>query len=202
MSINIEAIKKLIGIPNFKQIDLLQIALTHSSYIYENINLNRQQQDLQEREYRRLAILGDSIFGAVVIDYLYAQFPHLNQGELTNWKSGLVSRQKAYEFSQKLNLRHYSLLGGSERGKAEIWQQDLFAEMFEALLGAIYLEFKRDFSHFRNWLVDGFIAEAVDDLLAEMTEQQLAEAGLTDFCVITFPSDYDDYYNKLNGEYF
>jgi dsRNA-specific ribonuclease len=181
MSLNIEAIKKAIGIENFKQVDLLKIALTHSSYIYENRNLNRQKQDLQEREYRRLAILGDSILGAVVIDYLYNHFPNLNQGALTNWKSNLVERKKAYEFSQKLNLSHYCLLGKSHGGKDESEQKDLFAEMFEALLGAIYLEFQRDFSSTRDWLVNGFIAEAVDNLLTDtqMSKNQLPEDSLT-----------------------
>ncbi|MEO8891525.1 MAG: ribonuclease III domain-containing protein [Coleofasciculaceae cyanobacterium] len=181
MSINIEAIKKVIGIPNFKQIDLLQVALTHPSYIYENRVLNRQQQDLQERKYRRLAILGDSILGAVVIDYLYDRFPDINQGALTDWKSDLVRRKKAYEFSRKFNLSHYCLLGRSQTGKDESEQKDLFAEMFEALLGAIYLEFKRDFSRTRDWLVNNFIGEAVDNLLTDtqISENQLPEDSLT-----------------------
>jgi dsRNA-specific ribonuclease len=181
MSVNFEAIEKVIGISNFKRIDLLQIALTHPSSVYENTNLNRQQQELQEKEYRRLAILGDAILGAVVIDYLYDRFPNLNQGKLTNWKSDLVRRKKAYEFSQKLNLSHYCLLGGSAKGKNESEQKDLFAEMFEALLGAIYLEFERDFSRVRDWLVDCFIKEAVDNLLTDtqITEEPLPEDCLT-----------------------
>jgi dsRNA-specific ribonuclease len=190
MSINIEAIEKVIGIPNFKRIDLLQVALTHPSYIYENRLLNRQQQERQEREYRRLAILGDALLGAVVTEYLYDCFPDLNQGKLTNRKSDLVSRKQAYEFSRSLNLRNYCLLGGSERWKEESWQQDLFAEMFEALLGAIYLEFKHDFFRFRRWLVNNFIAEAVDDLLVDtqMLEEQLPEDSLLNY-------RDDDYYD-------
>ncbi len=181
MSVNIEAIQTAIGIANFNRRDLLQIALTHSSYIYENTSLNRQQQELQEREYRRLAILGDSILSTVVIAYLYDHFSNLNQGALTNCKSDLVRRTKVYEFSRKLNLRHYCLLGGSEKGKDESEQKDLFAEMFEALLGAIYLEFERDFSRARDWLINGFIAEAVDNLLTDnqMIENQLPEDSLT-----------------------
>ena len=77
MNANIETLKKVIGIPNFKKTDLLDIALTHPSYIYENNTLNRQQQDLQEQEYRRLAILGDSILNAIVIDYLYHNLTEL-----------------------------------------------------------------------------------------------------------------------------
>lgn len=167
MTINIQAVKKAIAIPDFHQTNLLEIALTHSSYIYDNLRLNRQQQDLQEREYRRLAILGDSILGAVVIDYLHQKFPDFSQFTLTEYKSKLVSRQNAYEFARKLNLRQLCLLGGSEKGKDESEQKDLFGEMFEALLGAIYLNFNRDFSPTRDWLVKHFIANAVDALLAD-----------------------------------
>jgi len=180
MTVNIEAVKKAIAIPDFDQIKLLEIALTHSSYIYENPSLNRQQQDLQEREYRRLAILGDSILGAVVIDYLHEKFHNLNQGELTLWKSDLVRRNKAYEFALNLNLRQLCLLGRSEETKDESEQKDLFAEMFEALLGAIYLHFNRDFSPTRDWLVKHFIANAVDALLTDSSigEQQLPADSL------------------------
>jgi len=177
---SIETVKQAIGIPEFKKTELLEIALTHPSYIYENHNLNRQQQDLQEREYRRLAILGDSILGAVVIDYLYDRLPTENQGALTDWKSNLVRRSKAYEFAQKLKLRQFCQLGGSQRDKHESQQIELFGEMFEALLGAIYLEFNRDFSRTRQWLVDRFIKQAVDDLLRQT---QFVEEKLPGDCL-------------------
>ena len=95
---SIETVKQVIGIPDFKKTELLEIALTHPSHIYENNNLNRQEQDLQERKYRRLALLGDSIFNAVVIDYLVDDdsFPSLNQGAITVLKSNLVSRKKQF----------------------------------------------------------------------------------------------------------
>ncbi|MFB2969203.1 ribonuclease III domain-containing protein [Aerosakkonema sp. BLCC-F183] len=180
MAINIEAVKKAIAIPDFNQTKLLEIALTHSSYIYDNPSLNRQQQDLQEREYRRLAILGDSILGAVVIDYLHKKFPNFSQFTLTECKSKLVSRENAYEFARKLNLRQLCLLGRSENGKDESEQKDLFGEMFEALLGAIYLNFDRDFSPTRDWLVKHLIANAVDALLTDnsIVEQQLPADSL------------------------
>lgn len=167
MSLDIEAIKKAIGISDFKQIDLLEIALTHPSKVYENDNLNRQQQDNQEREYRRLAILGDAILGAIVIDYLHEQYSSFNQGTLTQLKSNLVSRDRAYEFSINLNLRQFCLLGGSEKDKAQTEQKELFGEMFEALLGAIYLNFERDFSKTRNWFVKPFLLNAVNEMLTE-----------------------------------
>ena len=177
MSVNIEAVKNAIGIADFNRTDLLEIALTHPSHIYEDQNLNRQQQVQQEREYRRLAILGDGIFNALVIDYLYHRFPNLNQGALTNnWKNSLLSRKKLSEFALKLNLRQRCLLGGSEIRKDESEQVELLGEMFEALFAAIYLEFERGFSRTRDW-VEPFIKKAVDELSkdTQLTEEQLPE---------------------------
>jgi dsRNA-specific ribonuclease len=176
--LDIEAVKKAIGIPDFKQTQLLEIALTHPSRIYENSNLTQHQKDAQEREYRRLAILGDAILGAVVIDYLHQQYADLNEGKLTELKNKLVSQQKLSEFARELNLRELCLLGrGVER--KDYSEERLFPEMFEALLGAVYLEFKRDFSRLRIWLVERFIKKTVDNLLinTQLTEEQLSEDG-------------------------
>ena len=158
MSLDIETVKKAIGIPKLTRTDLLEIALTHPSKIYENCKLTQEQKALQEREYRRLAILGDAMFGAAVVDYLHQYFSKLNQGSITQWKSHIVSRQQAYEFARILKLRQLCELGWSEKWKHETMQQDLLGEMFEALLGAIYLEFLRDFYQLRNWLIKHFIA--------------------------------------------
>jgi dsRNA-specific ribonuclease len=176
--VNIEAVKKAIGIPDFKQTQLLEIALTHPSRIYENSNLTTQQKDAQEREYRRLAILGDAILGAVVIDYLHQQYADLNEGKLTELKNNLVSQQKLSEFARELKLKQLCLLGRGVEQK-DYSEERLFTEMFEALLGAIYLEFKRDFSRLRIWLVERFIQKTVNNLLTDtqFTEEQLSEDG-------------------------
>ncbi len=179
MGVNLEAVKFALALPNFQQTALLESALTHPSHIYEDFNLTRQQRDQQERQYRRQAFLGDSIFNAAVVDYLVDdRFPTLNQGDITNkFKSPLVSRKQHFEFAQELNLRQLCLLGRGERDRNESEQAELLAEMFEALVGAIYLEFERDFSRTRDWLVDRFIRRAVDDLLtdAPLTKNHLAE---------------------------
>lgn len=159
VSIDIEAVKKAITIPEFTHTDLLEIALTHPSKIYENDNLKRQHQERQEREYRRLAILGDVMFNAAVVDYLHQCCSNFNQGSITQWKNHIVSRKQAYD-AKILKLRQLCQLGGSEKYKHETMQQDLLGEMFEALLGAIYLEFERDFYEFSQWLGKHFLANA------------------------------------------
>ncbi|MEQ9355753.1 ribonuclease III domain-containing protein [Coleofasciculus chthonoplastes] len=176
MGIDIEAVKKAIKIPEFKHTELLEVALTHPSYIYEDRNLDKQQQVKQERDYRRLAILGDAIFNAVVIDYLHKNDSTLNQGKITDFKNNLVSREKACEFAHKLNLRNICRLGGSAKDKDISDQVSLFGEMFEALVGAIYLNFERNLSPARDWLVNHFIKPSVDELKElGVTEKESSE---------------------------
>ncbi|QSJ16260.1 hypothetical protein JYQ62_31670 [Nostoc sp. UHCC 0702] len=166
MSINIARVEQAIGIFNFKRTDLLEIALTHPSRIYEN-RRNRELQDKQEREYRRLAILGDTILSHTVIGYLYEKYPDFNQEIITNIKSEIVRRVTCYKFAKQLNLKGLSLLGGSEQQKHESQQQELFGEMFEALIGAIYVEYDSNFSLARDWLIKHFIKSTVDALIEE-----------------------------------
>lgn len=166
MSVNIKTISEALGIPNFNRTDLLDIALTHRSYTNEHHNLIQLPPTQHEIEYRRLALLGDAILGAIVTDYLYHRCPTLDKGALSSLKSHkLVTRVKLSEFARELNLKQLCLLGQGEKLRDESCQVELFGEMFEALFGAIYLEFNRDFSRSRNWLVEHFIAKAVNDLL-------------------------------------
>ncbi len=176
MDINIEAVKKAINIADFNHTELLEIALTHPSYIYEDRNLNSQQKHKQECDYRRQAILGDVILNAVVVDYLHENDFTLNQGKITDFKKNLVTRKKACEFARKLNLRKICRLGGSEKDKEINKQVSLFGEMFEALVGAIYLNFDRNFSPARDWLVNHFIKQSVDELKElGVTEKESSE---------------------------
>lgn len=170
MTIDIEAVKKRINIIDFKQVELLKIALTHPSYIYEITELNRQQQEQQERDYRRLAHLGDALIGAIATDYLYHYYHDLTKSDLTELKQELVSRKQLAKFAQQLNLKQLCLLGRSEKGKDESELPKYFGEMFEALVGVIYLEYERDFSKTCSWLIEQFIKDTVDDLFNELED--------------------------------
>lgn len=75
-----------------------------------------------------------------------------------------MSREKASKFARQLKLRKICRLGGSEKDKDISQQVNLFGEMFEALVGAIYLNFERNFSPARDWLVNHFIKQSVDEL--------------------------------------
>jgi len=200
----IQAFIKVIGIPDFYEIEVLELALTHPSYIYES-NADRQSEDLQEKNYRRLAHLGDAIIGAVVTDYLYKKFPESTQGELTEDKQLLVDKVQLSEFASKLNIQQFCLLGKSLKGKPFNEQERLCAEMFKAVFGAIYLGLKRDFYKASSWLVENFIADAVDELLNDeeddeenfedmslSTRDYLDMIGLENFPDGWAPGDDDD----------
>ena len=162
---NIEAITKAIGIPEFNRIELLEIVLIHSSHNNENPDLTPQQRKQREIEYRRLALLGDAILGAVVTDYLYHYYPLLDPDALSKMKSNfLVTKKKLSEFALDLNLRQLCLLGGSGSEIDKNESNRFLSETFEALLGAVYLEFKRDFSRIHDWFVEHFLADAVNNI--------------------------------------
>jgi len=192
----IQAFIKVIGIPDFYEIEVLELALTHPSYIYES-NADRQSEDLQEKNYRRLAHLGDAIIGAVVTDYLYKKFPESTQGELTEDKQLLVDKVQLSEFASKLNIQQFCLLGKSLKGKPFNEQERLCAEMFEAVFGAVYLGFKRDFSQASSWLIKRFLADALDELLndEEDDEENFEDMSLStrDYLDMIGLEDFPDY---------
>ncbi len=108
---------------------LLKLALTHSSFSYENGGENNE----------RLEFLGDSILGYVVTSHLYSSFPELNEGELTKIKNGVVSAQALASVSQRLEVGKYLFLGKGEEQTDGRKKPNLLADAFEAMLGAAYL---------------------------------------------------------------
>lgn len=158
MGVDIRAVQEMIGIPSFKEPHFLAKALTHPSYSNEDQSLTPEQRRCQRQEYKRLAFLGDAIYGAVVTEFLYLQFPEEDPGVLSkSWKSELIERQQHAKFAERLGLRTLCVLGKGEVVKTEAQQTELFAEMFEALCGAIHLGSGSGFSGVQNWLIESCI---------------------------------------------
>ncbi|OKH33169.1 hypothetical protein NIES2119_24225 [[Phormidium ambiguum] IAM M-71] len=155
---------KLIDIPNFTNIKTLTIALIHPSRSYE-IDISNEVKDWLEKFHKRLAHLGDAIYNAIVTDCLFETYPNYSIADLTESKKLLVNKSLLFEFAKELKLQEFCFLGKSEQGKSIEEQEKLFAEMFKAVFGAIYLEFDRDFSKSRNWLCDRFLNQAIEKLL-------------------------------------
>ena len=122
-----EALEEALGI-HFQNPDLLHMALTHRSYIYETAGAGLSSNE-------RLEFLGDSVLAFISADYLYHTFPDLNEGELSDLRAALVRGETLANFARAIELGNFLLMGKGEQGS-----QRVLAAAFEAVLGAIYLD--------------------------------------------------------------
>ena len=156
MAAGYRALEEALGV-EFRDPALLQLALTHRSYIYETPGAGRESNE-------RLEFLGDSILAFVCADFLYRTFPQLNEGELSNLRAALVKTETLAQFARDLNLRSFLLLGKGEQQSGG--SQRVLASAFEALLGAIYLDQGLE-------AVRGVIIPRVEPLARTIVEKRL-----------------------------
>lgn len=123
----LEACQQRIGY-RFCSKSLLRAALTHASGADHRLASNE-----------RLEFLGDAILGAVVCELLFHQYPDYLEGDLTKIKSVVVSRQTCARISLSLGLHEFLIVGKGMAMNREV-PPSLLADVFEALLAAIYLD--------------------------------------------------------------
>lgn len=129
---NISGIEKKIGYV-FKDKKLLILAFIHRSFYNEN-------RDLVQEHNERLEFLGDSVLGLIVSDYLYHHLPSHPEGELSQLRASLVEASTCAHFLQRLGLAEYVLLGKGEQMNEGRGRDTILADLFEALVGAIYID--------------------------------------------------------------
>lgn len=117
----------------FSNQTLLLEAFTHSSYVNEH-----HRKNLANNE--RLEFLGDAVLELLVSDYLFHRYPELQEGDLTRMRANIVCEESLFHFAEKLELSKYVLLGKGEERTGGRNRQALLADVFEALLGALYLD--------------------------------------------------------------
>jgi ribonuclease-3 len=122
---------KIIG-QHFSDISLLITALTHRSY------LNEHKKTVSEHN-ERLEFLGDAVLELVVTEYLYINYSE-PEGILTNWRSSLVRTESISAAGQKLGFDDYLRLSRGEKRGSERARQQILANCYEAVIGAIYLD--------------------------------------------------------------
>ncbi|MEG4171130.1 MULTISPECIES: ribonuclease III domain-containing protein [unclassified Microcoleus] len=155
--VDIEAVKAALDLSTFQQTKMLEIALNcrYSTSYYSD----RPQESpaWQEVKYKRLSLLGAAIFGAVVTDYLYREYPELDPDAISTLKARLADPKKLADFAQNLKLNELNGRVGNGRETDKSENNRVFSETFEALFGAIYLELDRDFFRGGNWLIQHLI---------------------------------------------
>lgn len=116
----------------FKDGELLQTALTHTSYA------NEARRKLPNNE--RLEFLGDSVLSFVVAEYLFAGAPRLPEGELTRRRAALVCEPALAGFARQIGLGEHLYLGKGEEMNGGRDRPSILADAFEALIAALYLD--------------------------------------------------------------
>ena len=112
-------------------VDLLEQALTHRSYAYENGNLPTNE---------RLEFLGDSVLGLVVTDTLYRTHPELPEGQLAKLRAAVVNMRALAEVGRALRLGDFVRLGRGEESTGGRDKSSILADTLEAVLGAVYID--------------------------------------------------------------
>lgn len=126
-----EFAKRVFGY-EFKNIELLITALTHRSYV------NEHKKSVSEHN-ERLEFLGDAVLELVVTDFLYANYNE-PEGTLTSWRAALVRTESIGEAGDKLGYESLLRMSKGEKQGSDRARQQILANAFEAVIGAIYLE--------------------------------------------------------------
>ena len=118
---------------HFKNISLLQNALTHSSYANE-----RWHNSLLSNE--RLEFLGDSSLGMLVAEYLFRNFPDRPEGELTRMRADMVCEKTLAGVAEKIHLGQHLLLGHGEEQGGGRSRESILADAVESVIAASFLD--------------------------------------------------------------
>ena len=130
---------------------LLELALTHRSYAYENGGLAHNE---------RLEFLGDAILGQAVTVMLYREHPGLDEGELAKRRASLVSAVALAEIARMIDLGAHLRLGRGEEMTGGREKSSILADALEAVIGAVYLADGPD-------AATAFVLRLIDPLLAD-----------------------------------
>lgn len=116
----------------FSNIDLLITALTHRSYVNEHKKSAREHNE-------RLEFLGDAVLELAVTDFLFNNYTE-PEGILTSWRAALVRTESIGAAGDKLGYEPLLRMSRGERQGSDRARQQILANAFEAVIGAIYLE--------------------------------------------------------------
>ncbi len=121
----------------FRNLDLLNLALTHRSYLNE-----QGLEQLQAVHYsnERLEFLGDSILGMITAEFLYQRYPDLPEGNLTAYRTALVRTETLADWARRFQVDSFLYLGRGESAEDGEIRDRILAGAFEAIVAAIYFD--------------------------------------------------------------
>ncbi len=133
---DLKIFQKLIGY-EFKNLNLLEEALTHSSYPNEH-------KDWPYKSNERLEMLGDSVLELAATDELFRKFPKFAEGDLTAARSAMVNNKTLSKIAEKLNIADWIFVSRGEAKSSEKPRNAMAVRALEAIIGAIYMDAGHD----------------------------------------------------------
>jgi ribonuclease III len=135
----------------FRDLELLRLALTHRSYLSVTGRSGRESNE-------RLEFLGDSVLGLVTSEFLFRSHPTEHEGQLTKTKSLLVSKAILARRALKMGLGRFMFMSHSEIESGGRQRLSILADGFESVIGAIYLD--QGFEAARGFIHEHLLSEA------------------------------------------
>ncbi len=127
---SLDELRADLGVPELEP-ELLERALTHRSYAYENGGLPTNE---------RLEFLGDSVLGVVITETLYRTHPDLSEGRLAKLRAAVVNARALADVGRTLGLGTYVRLGRGEESTGGREKASILSDTVEAVIGAVYID--------------------------------------------------------------
>ena len=128
----LEELENRIGY-RFKDKSLLKQAVTHSSFTNE-------QKINKFKHYERLEFLGDAVLELVSSEFLFKEYPQLQEGQLTKLRASMVCEPALAFCARDIELGKFMLLGKGEESTGGRERDSLTSDVMEAVIGAIFLD--------------------------------------------------------------
>jgi len=186
-------LKKYDIFQNISNLDYYQQAMTHSSYSLphikkimerDNVMLASQQNGcppLQNKSYETLEYLGDAVIELVISNYLFRRYPNEEEGFLSRMRVSLVNRIALAHLTRILKLSKFLLISKTIEDKEDGRMKEAYLEdIFEAFIGAIFLDFNKDKPGMLASFSSGVGFQVAEKLIINLIEDENSEIDMTD----------------------
>ena len=129
----------------FKNIALLEEALTHSSFKKNNLKIKK-------KNYERLEFLGDRVLGLVLSEYVYKAFSTAKEGVLDSYFQKFANQDNLFKYAEKINLSSFIK---TQKGDNLENNKSILSDVVEAIIGAIYID--TGLSNCENFIINNIV---------------------------------------------
>jgi ribonuclease-3 len=159
----------------FRNTEMLELALTHSSRAHEEAKAAGQEASGERLDNEQFEFLGDAVLGLVATELLFERFPGFHEGQLSKLKAHLVSAGHLVKVAATLDLGRYLRLGRGEERSGGRAKSTLLSDALEAVIAAMYLDAGLDAA--RNFIV----RQVLEPELEYITRETEADFSFTDY---------------------